>query len=88
LVKAGYVNERKKMEHNITGVLQGGIISPLFSNIYLHQLDLYMEELKISYEKKEKPRYTREYYDQINRLSKSRRDFDKKLISKCKVVKE
>lgn len=28
-------------------VIQGGILSPLLSNIYLHELDIYMEKLMI-----------------------------------------
>jgi len=48
LVKAGYVEFDKKKRTFITsdvGVPQGGIISPLLSNLVLHELDLYMEKL-------------------------------------------
>ena len=44
-VKAGYVEIDGKKIHSLTGVPQGGIISPLLSNIYLAPFDEYMEEI-------------------------------------------
>jgi group II intron reverse transcriptase/maturase len=43
-IKAGYVEEGKFFESNI-GLLQGNIISPILNNVYLHELDLYMDRL-------------------------------------------
>ena len=43
--KAGYMEE-KKFLHSMTGVPQGGIISPILSNLYLTPLDEFMDELK------------------------------------------
>jgi RNA-directed DNA polymerase len=34
---------RGKVEETLTGTPQGGIVSPLLANIYLHELDRYME---------------------------------------------
>jgi retron-type reverse transcriptase len=48
LVKAGYVEFDKKKRTFIAsdvGVPQGGIVSPLLSNLVLHELDIYMEQL-------------------------------------------
>lgn len=49
LVKAGYVEFNSKTEKfhpSIVGVPQGGIISPLLSNLMLDKLDKYIEDLR------------------------------------------
>ena len=43
MLKAGYLEEWT-YHHTYSGVPQGGILSPLLSNIYLHELDQVMEE--------------------------------------------
>jgi RNA-directed DNA polymerase len=43
-LKAG-VMEQGNVQNTLLGTPQGGIISPLLANIYLHELDRYMEQL-------------------------------------------
>lgn len=44
-IKAKYVNPFTKEEiHGAIGAPQGGTLSPVLSNIYLHELDVYMEK--------------------------------------------
>src|SRR6266446_1980957 len=43
-LKAGYM-EKRQFHTTYSGTPQGGIISPLLCNIFLHQLDEYMETL-------------------------------------------
>ena len=38
------VMEKGTIRHTIIGAPQGGIVSPLLANIYLHELDKYMEQ--------------------------------------------
>lgn len=52
LVKAGYVEGNGIKRSSWLGVPQGGLISPFLSNVYLHELDVYMQALKEEYDTK------------------------------------
>ncbi len=51
MLKAGYLEDWKYYE-TLSGSPQGGVVSPILSNIYLHKLDVYVETVLI-------PQYTR-----------------------------
>jgi retron-type reverse transcriptase len=81
LVNAGFVEEDGTKRESSLGVPQGGLVSPILSNIYLHEFDLYMEELKSEYNKtfvtKVNPDYSKcevKIRTARNRYSKSKTD--------------
>jgi group II intron reverse transcriptase/maturase len=95
ILNAGYIlnedlkkvgKKNAKVYKSNIGIPQGTVLSPLFSNIVLHQLDLFVEkELKKSFEigkkRKENLEYRRlRYRIKLERDLKIRR----KLIQKCK----
>jgi len=74
LVKAGYVEEGVKRD-SLLGVPQGGIVSPILSNIYLHEFDKYVEELIDKYNSKDKDITTKNpAYDKLTRRIQYLRD--------------
>lgn len=51
---AGY-KELGVYNTNIAGSPEGSIVRPILGNIFLHQLDVYIESLKIRFDKGERP---------------------------------
>lgn len=60
MLKAGYL-EDWKYNRTLSGTPQGGIISPLLANIYLHELDKFIAEIKVSFDKPKDKVFTPEY---------------------------
>ena len=54
-LKAGYM-EFRIFKHSVSGTPQGSIISPILSNIYLNELDKYMERVKLDLDTGSKPK--------------------------------
>lgn len=59
-LKAGYV-ENRQYYNTYSGTPQGGIISPLLANIYLHELDKYVMKLKTEFDKASERNFTPQY---------------------------
>jgi retron-type reverse transcriptase len=51
LLKAGYLDIGGQRKNSLAGTPQGGIASPILANVYLHELDMFVEELQMRWEK-------------------------------------
>lgn len=70
-LKAGYI-ENWQYHRTYSGTPQGGIISPLLANIYLHELDKFVMKLKSEFDTPNVEKITPEYrerHNEIKRLS-------------------
>jgi len=81
-LSAGYM-ESNTLHATYSGTPQGGIISPILANIYLDQLDKYVDMYKMNFDKGEKRAVRKEY----SRLSDNRHRLIVK-ISKSKESKK
>lgn len=59
-LKAGYL-EDWKYNNTYSGTPQGGIVSPILANIYLHELDKFAQQLKAKFDMPSVQKYTPEY---------------------------
>ena len=50
-LKAGFIEFGELHKNLATGTPQGSILSPLLCNVFLHQLDEFVEKLKLEYQK-------------------------------------
>lgn len=67
-LKAGYMEEWKYFQ-TYSGTPQGGILSPILANIYLHELDKKVAEIKKRFDTTEPKSYTEEYARIRNRIN-------------------
>jgi len=61
ILKAGYQDLDEVRKDSLAGTPQGGIVSPILANIYLHKLDEFVEQLQAGLEKGEKRKHNLEY---------------------------
>jgi group II intron reverse transcriptase/maturase len=69
LLKAGYMDLHGIKRDSLIGSPQGGIISPILANVYLHELDEFVEGLRKRKEKGEKKRRDPNYLKLLQRKS-------------------
>jgi RNA-directed DNA polymerase len=70
-LKAGYV-EDWRYHHTYSGTPQGGILSPILANIYLHELDMLMEAIMTSFNKGERRKANPEYRQYGKQIARRR----------------
>ena len=78
MLKAGYL-EDWTYHKTYSGVPQGGIVSPILSNAYLHELDMFMESLKIRFNKGRRRRDNPPYKVFKRKIEQLRREYDRLL---------
>jgi group II intron reverse transcriptase/maturase len=75
-LKAGYM-ENWRYNNTYSGTPQGGIVSPLFANIYLHELDQFVVQTAKDFYRPREQRLTSEYEDVRVKLECIRRKVKK-----------
>jgi group II intron reverse transcriptase/maturase len=77
LLKAGYVDKHRQHHATPSGTPQGGIISPLLANVYMNELDRFVEDTIIPESTRGKKRQrNREYRQLAGHLDTARRNAD------------
>ena len=93
-LKAGYL-EDWVYHKTYSGTPQGGILSPLLANIYLHELDQFIMKLKDEFDTPEKGKRTPEYRTLHNKIKNLCYHIDRKqgeekerMIAECKALRK
>jgi len=72
-----------KVSYDIVGTGQGSIISPILANIYLNELDVFMEDLKNKFSKMTmKTKVNKEYQQIRHNITKARNIEDQQVRRK------
>lgn len=72
MLKAGYL-EDWKFHKTFSGAPQGGVISPILANIYLHELDQFMAEMKVRFDTGQARRRSATYLETSKQIQIRRR---------------
>jgi len=75
LLRAGLM-ENWKFQKTYSGVPQGAICSPILANIYLHELDKFMEEMKSKFDRGKRRAKNLEYTSYSHQIERLRKKID------------
>jgi group II intron reverse transcriptase/maturase len=84
LLNAGYMDLHGTRKDSLIGSPQGGIISPILANVYLHELDEFVKDLQVRLEKGKEKQDNPEYL----RLSRRKGYFLKRGETRSKAFKQ
>ena len=84
LLQAGYMDVHGARKDSLIGSPQGGIVSPILANVYLHELDEFVEQLRHRLEQGKKKRGNPVYF----RLARKKRRLEKQGLTKTKRFRE
>lgn len=82
MLKAGYV-EDWRFHRTISGTPQGGVVSPLLANVYLHELDGFMQDRIANFDKGDRRAITPSYKRMRDRITKLRRRVERLRSEGC-----
>jgi len=75
MLDAGYLEEWS-YHATYSGVPQGSIVSPVLANVYLHELDLFMKNLKKDFDRGKRRGKNRLYYRYSGKIERLRKRWD------------
>ena len=75
MLDAGYLEEWS-YHATYSGVPQGSIVSPVLANVYLHELDLFMKNLKKDFDRGKRRGKNRLYYRYSGKIERLRKKWD------------
>jgi group II intron reverse transcriptase/maturase len=76
MLDAGFLEEWK-YHTTYSGVPQGSIVSPVLANVYLHELDIFMESMKEQFDKGKRRKGNRAYIRHSNKIHRLRKKGDR-----------
>ena len=82
MLKAGYI-EDWRFHRTISGTPQGGVVSPLLANVYLHELDEFMQDRIAGFDKGDRRAMTPSYKSMRDRITKLRRRVERLRSEGC-----
>jgi group II intron reverse transcriptase/maturase len=87
MLKAGYM-EAWTFHKTHSGTPQGGIVSPILANAYLHELDIFMQAMQRQYNKGKRREQLPEYGNITNHIYRLRKTQGKQATAHIKALEE